>query len=579
MTTSDKPLAEGPSSERTMEFEASRTVWDKAARPETLDDPVVGRLLGGRFRVLRRIGEGGMGAVYEIVDPDGQKLAAKVISVETVAKTAPAVARGLTSDAEWKRALRRFVREAAAAREVQSEHVVKTLELEVDEDLGLPFIVMELLNGIDLAELIHKEAPLPPEVVARIGVEAAKGLAAVHAAGIVHRDVKPSNIFLHLDVDRVTVKVCDFGIAKQLASAPEQTSSELTHTGGVLGSPRYMSPEQVTSARDVDATTDVYSLCASLYEATSGRALWSGRASLGELILAICTERPADLANAAPWVPQQMAAAIHRGLSRSRAQRWQEMPALVEALSPHAGEGPVRSDRLRRLDPSLAPAPSLELAEPLASADALAESFETQGVRPAVALSAVLPTPVPAAPEAAPAERRYRYAIPALVALGIAGVIAWSATLAKPPRENPAPVPARLQVAPADVRVSVNGSPGAVREGQIELSGQPGDSFEVVLERAGQQKHARVLITSSGGVYPPRLELAVAPQAAVAAGASSAPVPAAPASAAPRAPKAHRSAPREPAASKHAPGESTAVPLPPAPPKTAPTVLRPVEQW
>jgi serine/threonine protein kinase len=578
MTTSEKPLADGPSSDRTIEFEASRTVWDKAARPEGSDDPVLGRLLGGRFRVLRRIGEGGMGAVYEVVDPEGRHLAAKVISVETVAKTAPALPRGRASEADWKRALRRFVREAAAAREVQSEHVVETLELEVDEELGLPFIVMELLSGIDFGELIRKEAPLPPDVVARIGLEAARGLGAVHAAGIVHRDVKPSNIFLHIDVDRVTVKVCDFGIAKQLASGPDQTASELTHTGGVLGSPRYMSPEQVTSARDVDATTDVYSLCASLYEAASGRALWPGRASLGELILAICTERAPDLAAVAPWISQPMAGAVQRGLSRPRAQRWQDMQALAEALSAHAAAEPLTKERLCRLDASLVSETPPELAEPLSSADALAESFETQGVRPAVALAAVLPTPVPAVPEAEPAARRFRYAAVAAVALGIAGATVLGATFSKS-REIPPSAQARLMVAPSGVSVRINGRPGAVRDGKVELTGQPGDAFEVVLEHAGRQKYERVYITSSGGVHPPSLELAAVPAAAIDSAASNPPAAGPSASAVAPPPKAHRSAPRASAASSRAPTDSTSGSSSAAPPKAAPTVLEPIEQW
>src|ERR671910_453375 len=111
------------------------------------EDPVLGRWLGGRFRVLSRIGEGGMGSVYEVVDRGGQRFAAKVVSGETVAKTTAVPARG--SDADWKRVLQRFVREAAAAREVRHRHVATTIELGVDEELGLPFIVMELLHGTD----------------------------------------------------------------------------------------------------------------------------------------------------------------------------------------------------------------------------------------------------------------------------------------------------------------------------------------------------------------------------------------------------------------------------------------------
>src|SRR6185503_2083498 len=119
------------------------------------------------------------------------------------------------------------------------------------------------------------------------------------------------------------------------------------------GSPRYMSPEQATNARGVDGATDVWSLCASLFEALTGRALWEGRSSLGELIVAICTEPIPRLAEHAPWLDPNLAEAIQRGLERDRSRRYASMDELVDALGPHAFEGPLLEGQIQRVDPEL----------------------------------------------------------------------------------------------------------------------------------------------------------------------------------------------------------------------------------
>jgi serine/threonine-protein kinase len=300
---------------------------------ETADMPDVGNKLGGRWRTVRRLGTGGMGAVYEAVSDDGQRVAVKLLD-----------------DAASRE---RFLREASAAKAIDSEHVVKTFELGVDEALGRPFLVMELCEGDDLASVLARAAPLAPEVVARIGVGAARGLAAAHAASVVHRDVKPSNVFLHRDGDGYVVKVCDFGIAKTMGETDvERASLELTRTGGFLGSPRYMSPEQAKSAKNVDHRSDVWSLCVTLYESLTGRELWAGRSTLGEVIVAICTEPIEPLSKAAPWVQAGLARAVERGLERDPDRRWQSMDALAEELERCAGgRGRIGPEDLGRFDP------------------------------------------------------------------------------------------------------------------------------------------------------------------------------------------------------------------------------------
>jgi serine/threonine-protein kinase len=259
-----------------------------------------------------------MGSVYEVLSDDGRRLALKLLD-DTSARE-------------------RFLREAKAAQAIDNEHVVKTLELGIDEALGKPFLVMELLEGSDLARVLSEHAPLAPEVVARIGVQASRALGAAHAAGLVHRDVKPSNVFLHREGERLVVKLCDFGIAKRVSEiGAERASLELTRTGGFLGSPRYMSPEQAKSARRVDAKSDVWSLCVTLYEALTGTELWSSPSSLGEVIVAICTEPIAPLARVAPWVDPGLARVIERGLEREPERRWSSMQALETELERFVG--------------------------------------------------------------------------------------------------------------------------------------------------------------------------------------------------------------------------------------------------
>ncbi|WP_199693787.1 serine/threonine-protein kinase, partial [Sorangium cellulosum] len=353
-------------------------------------DPLVGRELGGRYAVRRLIGRGGMGAVYEAESPEGRRVAAKVIFKSAVGQDDHAV--------------RRFIREARAVTAIHSPHVVKTFELGTDLTLATPFIIMELLHGVDLAKLLRMRGPLEPAPVVRVFIQAARGLAAAHAEGIVHRDIKPANLFLHAPFEaaahrgssstappsrrsagsvrppppsgqrrsgsmrpppsvrrpsgsmrppsssdrRIVVKVCDFGIAKRTGDG---VSHELTRAGGVLGSPIYMSPEQAKMARDVDGRSDVWSLCISLYQALCGSCPWDPNASLAELLVSICTERVPSLGEAAPWLDPALAAVVHRGLHRDPAERWQSMDEVIAALEPHAdGADIVTLDQLRGVD-------------------------------------------------------------------------------------------------------------------------------------------------------------------------------------------------------------------------------------
>jgi len=298
-------------------------------RPNEADElGIVGGQLDKRYKVVRLIGKGGMGAVYEVEDEQNEHFAAKLIS------------RGLAG--ENHPALLRFAREARAASAISSPNVVATFDAGSDDELGLPYIIMELLHGTDLSSVLKREGALEPQVAVRLVLQAARGIAAAHARNVVHRDIKPANLFLQVaeNTTEVTVKVCDFGVAKRtrLDDARGRTSNlSLTRTGGMLGSPMYMAPEQARNAKHVDERADIWSIAVVLWEALSGKRLWGQQSSLGELIVAICTEPIQRLEQVAPWVPRDLARIVHRGLERDVEKRTPSMQAFIAALEVFSG--------------------------------------------------------------------------------------------------------------------------------------------------------------------------------------------------------------------------------------------------
>jgi serine/threonine protein kinase len=198
----------------------------------------VGATFNGRYRVLRRIRAGGMGAIYEVLHRETRRRRALKVMLP-----------GLVSDPELRA---RFEREATIAAGIRSEHIVETIDAGVDAATGMPFLVMELLVGLDLMQLLEERGRLTgAEVVLLLG-QAALALDQTHAAGVIHRDLKPQNLFLtHRDDGTPRLKVLDFGIAR-LAVADQSTA--------VLGSPLYMPPEQIRGEGTIGPPADVYAL-------------------------------------------------------------------------------------------------------------------------------------------------------------------------------------------------------------------------------------------------------------------------------------------------------------------------------
>jgi serine/threonine-protein kinase len=296
-----------------------------SARPpsSSVPDRMIGTRIDGRWTLLKVIGLGGMGAVYEASDEQGEVVAVKV------------VAKGNDDPA----GVRRFVRESRAALALTSPNTVRIIAAGVDAELGMPFMVMERLHGLDLSQVLAAQGALDPSVAARVFVEAARGLAVVHAAGMVHRDIKPSNIFLHEVDGHIVPKLCDFGIVKT-ASVTEYQAA-LTHTGLLLGSPAYMSPEQARDPREVDARSDVWSLGMTLYQALTGSLAWTNWTNLSELVVMIYGREPTPIQDVAPWIEPGLATVVHRALNRDRERRWPSAEAFARALEDFAVPPPL----------------------------------------------------------------------------------------------------------------------------------------------------------------------------------------------------------------------------------------------
>ncbi len=277
-----------------------------------------------------------MGCVYEAAHREtGERVAVKVLH------------RHLLEAPEGE-GPQRFHREAEATRAIPCDHVVRVLDAGTDEATGQLYLVTEYLEGEDLQRLLERDGPLAPEAALRVAWQVLAGLADAHAAGVVHRDVKPANIFLARGPGgAVTVKLLDFGIAK-VRPDPFRLphGAALTTTGGILGSPLYMSPEQVQSSRDVDHRADLWSLGSVLYALLSGRAPHQHLASLGQLLVAVCVSPPPRLADVAPWVPLAVAEVVHRALQISPEARYPSASSMLDALRPLVPSGELTADLL-----------------------------------------------------------------------------------------------------------------------------------------------------------------------------------------------------------------------------------------
>jgi len=280
-----------------------------------------GDVIAGKYRLERELGRGAMGTVWAAVHVTlSQRVAIKLISLD---------------HSRSDEARLRFGIEAKAAARLRSRHVVQVYDDGETPD-GTPYIVMEYLEGETLEQRLERQPDMGLPEAVRITSHVCRALARAHAQGVVHRDLKSGNIFIaRSDDDELgwVAKVLDFGVAKVLT---EVAGPSATKTGTIVGTPLFMSPEQIRGASQVDHRADLYSLGMVFYNMVTGSHAFDGP-SYSDVLVAICTEALPDIRVAAPWLPPSLGAWFDKACAREREQRFQSADEMVEALQEAVG--------------------------------------------------------------------------------------------------------------------------------------------------------------------------------------------------------------------------------------------------
>lgn len=438
------------------------------------------RIFDRKYRLVRLLGEGGMGTIYEAEHTlINRRVALKVLHPDLVAQP---------------EALERFVREAQAASSIGHPNIIEIFDVGREPD-GAAFMVMELLKGRDLGSALCLEGAIDPGRAVDICLQILSALHEVHRKGIVHRDMKPENIFLTID-DRMreVVKILDFGIARVEQLADTQESLSRTRTGVVLGTPYYLAPEQARGLRRFDHRVDLWSVGVMLYEMLSGARPFEG-ANYNEILSAILLDEPRPLREVAPRIPDRLAAITDRALRKNPDER-------------HATAGEMLADLLPLHDSSRGFNSSVEIH--LRRHDRVSGEFAAGAAsRPRDSLPTspsgwLLNSDIPEPRQGSSTGRGFRLR-PALIAAGgalAAGLVVAlglgllhgeptvtpspaepAATVAEPAVEGTAEPTAPEPVLPERIRIEVDGLPAGARvtldgrdlalPGEVERTGEP----------------------------------------------------------------------------------------------------------
>jgi serine/threonine-protein kinase len=493
---------------------------------------VLPEVIGGKYKVVAQIGRGGMATVYSAVHLGTDRRVA--VKVMTTAEIDP----DSSSSADRNGSLARFEREARIAGNVETQHVTRVYDTGIDPVHG-PFIVMELLTGEDVKDLVRRLGPLRPDLALRIVGQACVGIARAHTLGVVHRDVKASNLFLAQDeFGKIVVKVLDFGIAKGRRAERIDASDPktLTKTGAMLGSPHYMSPEQVLGTKALDHRADIWSLGIVLYKCLSARTPFDDRDTVGHIIVSIVQGSPPSVQDFAPWVSPEAAAVINRALKsrpQDRFQSAQEMYEAIKAIVP--GEDleitpemltPMTDDERRDVKPRLST--RVTIPDGMPGAGLLAQSAKAAanaaGWRHLVEGDSTIGSATSSSRQPSIQPRSLRSKIVAAVlVLAVGGAVVWGVThrshdespplaaasatpvpvtetAAAPATTGSAPVDRHVEVRilPPNASVEVDDAAAVVQNGAIDVVGELGSVHKVHLRSAGREATVEVIVTEDG---------------------------------------------------------------------------------
>ena len=316
--------------------DVSRGEPDSAVKPAALLPGVeVGAILAGKYRVERILGAGGMGVV----------VAAHHLHLDE-----PVAIKFLLPEILQNREIvARFLREARGAIKIKSEHVARVTDVGT-LDNGAPYMVMEFLDGRDLASWISERGPLSVEDTVEFVLQACEALAEAHVLKMVHRDLKPANLFVVRRADGLSaIRVLDFGISKMANSSLATSGFGVTKTSDIMGSPLYMAPEQMLASHDVDMRSDIWSLGVVIHEMITGKVPFEGE-TIPEVCAKILRDAPEPMSRRKPGVPPGLDAVVLRCLEKERGNRYQNVAELANAL---VGYGPPRArasaDRINRI--------------------------------------------------------------------------------------------------------------------------------------------------------------------------------------------------------------------------------------
>ena len=348
-----------------------------------------GDIVAGKYRIERVLGSGGMGVVVAArhIDLD-QPVALKFILPHALA---------------GKGNVERFMREARAAVRLKSEHVARVYDVGRDAE-DRPFMVLELLEGMDLAKLSKQKGPLPVADAVEYVLQACEALVEAHAAGIVHRDLKPQNLFVTRRLNGTPLlKVLDFGIAKAIGPGAVGQMA-LTDSAAIIGSPLYMAPEQMRSARTAEVRSDIWALGVILYELLGGQLPFDGE-TVTEVCIRVVNEDPKALLELRPGLEEPLVAIVMRCLEKEPEARYHNVSALAAALEPFSRSakqgGPVRPWR------SFEDTQDSGQRNPFAAGGVLADQADDTGPSTAVTME-TLPPVLSAGEEPSEEERRAR---------------------------------------------------------------------------------------------------------------------------------------------------------------------------